>query len=328
MDKISLPKLSHVLTRTISSSSSPTLESGGDRVSMEQRSRRAGYQDLEEEHDEPSTSYSAGLPSSSSSSAATYFPRSHETLTPHASQAANSSQRPPIWSSNSYNASTSVGSGLANLRKLGGGGSFAKSRGFDNAPPLHITVNNQAPHSRVNTGRLTGAAQEPPWPRTPGTASLFTPNTATATTSVARRAIRSRTSLFFSIGLAAVVFSMYFRTFHPEASDALLRSATAPLESAANAAKAAIKGGGSKPSDVENDSWRDLLGFGNDLMDINSWGLLNSGRDKDGFLPLSPWKRFDDNWERSPEDGLLQDIHPENPDGVSHEIVLEPIFRK
>lgn len=109
---------------------------------------------------------------------------------------------------------------------------------------------------------------------------------------------------------------MYFTTFHPEASGALLKSATAPLESAANAAKAAIKGGGATGADVQGDSWKDLLGFGGDLVDINSWGLLNSGRDRDGYLPLSPWNRYKEIWNTHKEDAILKQVAPNQHDGV------------
>jgi hypothetical protein len=236
-------------------------------------------------------------------------------------------QRPPIRTANSYGDTQRYESGRQpspsglssngnHSSKKSGGGSFAQSRGYNGAPPLHITVNNTGGPSRLNSARLgpstplyTGIGQA-------GTPGIFPP-TSLATGSVARRAFRSRTSLLSGIALFMMVFAMYFTTFHPEASDALIKSATAPLERTANAAKAAIKGGGAIGADMEGESWRDLLGFGSDLLDINSWGLLNSGRDKNGNLPLSPWNRYKEKWNRHREDALLRDADDNEHDGVS-----------
>lgn len=239
-------------------------------------------------------------------------------------------QRPPLWTSNSHSGAyqnlTSrqpSPNGLnsnGHVYKKSGGGSFAQSRGYDGAPPLHIRVTgNPGDPPRLNTARL--GPSTPLWtglgnPSTPG---IFPPTTL-ATGVVARRAFRSRASLLSGIALCMLVFSMYFTTFHPEASGALIKSATAPLESAANAAKAVIKGGGATGADMEEESWSDLLGFGGDLLDINSWGLLNSGRDKDGNLPLSPWNRYKETWNRHREDALLHHVVPNRHDGVSHHI--------
>ncbi|KAK9897476.1 glycosyltransferase family 90 protein [Cystobasidium minutum MCA 4210] len=49
---------------------------------------------------------------------------------------------------------------------------------------------------------------------------------------------------------------------------------------------------------------------------MNSWGLLNSGRDKEGHLPLSPWNRYKENWLRHKEDATLKQVVPDQPDGV------------
>lgn len=236
-------------------------------------------------------------------------------------------QRPSIRTSSSYTGTyqhdssrqpspSGMASNTIHSSKKSGGGSFAQSRGYNGAPPLHITVNNTGGPSRLNSARLG--------PSTPlytglghaGTPGIFPP-TSLATGSVARRAFRSRTSLLSGIALFTMVFAMYFTTFHPEASDALIKSATAPLERTANAAKAAIKGGGATGADMEGESWRDLLGFGSDLLDINSWGLLNSGRDKNGNLPLSPWNRYKETWNRHREDALLRDAVEDGHDGVS-----------
>lgn len=245
-----------------------------------------------------------------------------------------SPHRPPVWSSNSHDGSyqatslrqTSPGSTNPNVKhafKKSGGGSFAQSRGYDGAPPLRITVaGNSGVLPRLNTARL--GLNTPLWtaagqPTTPG---IFPPTTL-ATASVAKRALRSRASLLSGIALLILLFSTYFTTFHPEASDALIKSAKAPLESAANAAKAVIKGGGATGADVEGDSWRDLLGFGGDLLDINSWGLLNSGRDRDGHLPLSPWNRYKENWNKHRQDALLRNVVEDRHDGVSKKIGSE-----
>lgn len=291
------------LTRTLSSSS-PALEASSHLVTSNAILERRRL------HGEASTSPSRNADDYDSSSSSYHAP-----------------QRPPLWTSNSHSGgfqnatsrqpSPTGPSSSGHSFKKSGGGSFAQSRGYDAASPLHIRVTgNPGDPPRLNTARL--GPSTPLWtglgrPNTPG----GFPPTTLASSAVAKRAFRSRTSLLSGIALCILLFSMYFTTFHPEASGALIKSATAPLESAANAAKAVIKGGGATGADMEDESWRDLLGFGSDLLDINSWGLLNSGRDKDGNLPLSPWNRYKEKWNRHREDPLLHHVIPDRHDGVS-----------
>jgi hypothetical protein len=308
------------LNRTISVTS-PTLESGhegfgygseqrrrilGDSSSVNARGRQAGQDPYTTDSSE--TSATARPPLATSKS---YNNGSHATTIQSSTSRSNSRGA----------SSNETESTMRSPYKKAAGGSFAQNRGFAHSPPalnLNLNNNNYTGPPRLNTARLQPAT--PLWPGTaiPGTPGAFPP-ASFATVSVAKRAFRSRASLFFSIGLFMFVISTYFRTFHPEASGALYNSAKAPLASAANAAKAVIKGGGSTGADMRGESWGDLLGFSGDLLDINSWGLLNSGRDRDGLLPLSPWNRYKEKWSKHREDALLRKVDENKRDGVSHD---------
>lgn len=131
----------------------------------------------------------------------------------------------------------------------------------------------------------------------PGPASPLLPS-FTSTSSVSRwsdhqgRKSSGRSPLYRPRNIVAfftlltLCTSMYFHTFHPELTSAVLSKTSAAVEGATEK----VKG----------------LGFGGGLVGINEWGQLNSGREgPEGRLPLSPWNRFKETWSKEKEDSVL-----------------------